>query len=88
MIKNHIFNMTPQVCKAARAIAGLTQRELACAADIATPTIADFERGARRPHANNLKAVQHVFESLGIKFILNNEEIVAIDFQNLKKLDI
>jgi transcriptional regulator with XRE-family HTH domain len=76
--------MTPQVCKAARAIAGLTQRDLACAAGIATPTIADFERGARKPHANNLKAMQSVFEGLGIHFILELDQIVGIDFRDLK----
>lgn len=76
--------MTPQVCKAARAIAGLTQRDLACAAGIATPTIADFERGARKPHANNLKAMQSVFEALGIHFILELDQIVGIDFRHLK----
>ncbi|WP_207286441.1 helix-turn-helix domain-containing protein [Pseudomonas sp. FW300-N2A2] len=79
--------MTPEICKAARALARLTQRDLAFAADIATPTIADFERGARRPHVNNLKAIANVFEDLGIDFVVENEEIVGIDFRNLKSMD-
>ncbi|WP_408980840.1 helix-turn-helix domain-containing protein [Pseudomonas sp. B21-041] len=79
--------MTPEICKAARALAKMTQRDLACAADIATPTIADFERGARRPHINNLKAIANVFEGLGMNFVLENEKIVGIDFRNLKSVD-
>lgn len=79
--------MTPSVCKAARALAGLTQRELAMAADIATPTIADFERGARRPHANNVKAMRQVFEERGIEFVVEESRIVGLYFRNLSSPD-
>lgn len=83
MIRDHIFNMTPCVCKAARALTGLTQRDLALEADIATPTIADFERGARRPHANNLKSIRRVFEERGIEFLEEESKIVGLYFKKI-----
>ena len=78
MIRNHIKNMTPEICKASRALVNLTQRELAVIAGIATPTIADFERGARRPHGNNLRAIIDVFEARGLTFLEEGGEITGI----------
>jgi DNA-binding XRE family transcriptional regulator len=79
--------MTPEVCRAARALTDMTQRELATAADISTQTVADFERGARRPHSNNVKAILQVFEGRGIKFIVDSGRIVGMDFRSLYKSD-
>lgn len=73
--------MTPEVCRAARALTGITQRELAAAADISAQTVADFERGARQPHANNIKAILQVFEGRGIKFVMDSGKIVGMDFR-------
>lgn len=78
MIKNHIKNMTPEVCKASRALVNLTQKELALIAGIATPTIADFERGARKPHSNNLRSIINAFENNGLSFIEEDGEIIGI----------
>jgi transcriptional regulator with XRE-family HTH domain len=75
--------VTPAVCRAARALVGMTQRELAAAADLSAQTVADFERGARQPHANNLKALRRIFESSGVIFIEKDGVITGIDFQNL-----
>jgi len=75
--------MTSIVCKASRALTGETQRELATAAGISTQTIADFERGARQPHPNNLKAIRAHFEAIGLKFIEEDGEIVGIDFRQI-----
>ena len=73
--------MTPEVCRSARALTDITQRELASAADISTQTVADFERGARQPHSNNIKAILQVFERRGIMFIVDNGRIVGMDFR-------
>ena len=75
--------MTPEVCRAARALAGMTQRELAASADVSAQTIADFERGARNPHANNIKAIRRTFEIKGILFVEEGDRIVALDFRNM-----
>ncbi len=51
---------------------GLKQRELAKAAKVSSQTLADFERGARMPHANNLAAIQRALEAAGVEFIAEN----------------
>lgn len=72
--------MTSSVCRAARALLGITQRELAKATDLSVQTVADFERGARQPHTNNVKALRRFFEGKGIRFIEEDGRIVAINF--------
>lgn len=56
----------------------MTQKDLAGAASLSQQTIADFERGARRPHPNNLKAIFAAFEARGITFQRHGEKIVGI----------
>jgi len=80
--------MTPEVCRAARALIGMTQRELAVLANVSTQTVADFERGARQPHGNNIKAIRQVFEKNGIILIEDGEKIVGMDFRNMLPADI
>lgn len=61
--------MSPEQCRAARAWLGLTQDDLASAANVGNSTIRDFEAGRRAPIANNLAAVQAVLEARGIGFV-------------------
>lgn len=49
------------------------QPDLAKAAEIGRSTVADFERGARKPHARNLTAIQAAFEAAGILFLPNEK---------------
>jgi transcriptional regulator with XRE-family HTH domain len=79
-----VFDMTPAVCRAARALTGITQRELAKAANMSAQTVADFERGARQPHANNLKALREFFEGKGLRLIEQEGVITAIDFADME----
>jgi len=76
--------MTPAVCRAARALTGQTQRELASAANISAQTVADYERGARRPHQNNILAIKAVFAEQGIRLIEVDGEVTGLDFSSLK----
>jgi transcriptional regulator with XRE-family HTH domain len=76
--KHAIKISTSHFCRAARALAGMTQKDLAGAASLSQQTIADFERGARRPHPNNLKAIFAAFEARGITFQRHGEKIVGI----------
>lgn len=66
--------MTPTAlqCKAARALLGWRQAELAQAGGIAAQTVADFERGARVPHSRNLLAIRRALEDAGVEFMLCN----------------
>jgi transcriptional regulator with XRE-family HTH domain len=59
-------------CRAARAMLGWSQGDLADAAKVSRTTIVDFERGLRTPHRNNLEAIQRAFQNAGIEFIPEN----------------
>ena len=58
-------------CRAARALLGWTQEQVADAADVAHRTIVGFEQkqNPRRPMSKNIEAVRRVFEAAGIAFI-------------------
>ena len=70
--------LTAELCRAARALLGMTQRELATAAHVGSQTVADFERGARAPMRNNLAAMQTALEAGGIDFIVDEGEGVGL----------
>jgi transcriptional regulator with XRE-family HTH domain len=50
----------------------LSREEVASQAGIAERTLIDFERGARKPMANNLAAIQRALEVAGVEFIPEN----------------
>lgn len=58
--------MTPEQCKAARALAGMSQQDLAEAAEVAKATIANFETGNRQPYKRTLSALQSALEARGV----------------------
>jgi transcriptional regulator with XRE-family HTH domain len=64
--------LTPALCKAARALAGLTQRDLAARAAVGDQTLADFERGARQTLTANLEKLRTALEAAGVEFIAEN----------------
>ena len=55
--------------RAARALLAWSQQDLAKEAGVATSTIADFERGKRKPVANNAQAIRDALEKAGIRFL-------------------
>ena len=61
-----------QLCRAARAMLGWSQGDLAEAAAVSRTTIVDFERSIRIPHRNNLAAIRRAFETAGIEFLAEN----------------
>ena len=56
-----IFDVAPAQIRAARALLGWNQQELARRANVAASTVADFERGKRLPVPNNLEAMCTAF---------------------------
>lgn len=64
--------ITAAQCRAARSILDWSQSKLAEAATVSRATIADFERGTREPHPNNMTAIQSALETAGVLFIPEN----------------
>ena len=60
--------MTPEQCRAGRALVGVSQQELATAAEVAKATIANFETGKRAPYKRTLDAMQRALEARGVHF--------------------
>lgn len=57
--------MTPEQCRAARALLDWTQQELASRAKVGLSTLRNFERGASSLIENNLAAVRTALEKGG-----------------------
>ena len=61
--------LTPAQCRAARALLNWSQEDLVEACKITKRTIAEFERGASKPHQNTLVQIIAGFEAAGIEFL-------------------
>ncbi|TWB93196.1 Xre family transcriptional regulator [Bradyrhizobium macuxiense] len=61
-------DLTPAQARAARALLAWSQQDLATNANVATSTVADFERGRRTPVPQNAEAMRAALERAGISF--------------------
>jgi transcriptional regulator with XRE-family HTH domain len=61
--------MRPEQSRAARGWLGWTQAKLAEEARVGLSTVKDYEAGKRIPIANNLQAMRHALEAVGIIFM-------------------
>lgn len=61
--------LSPTQCRAARALLGWNQQDLAQRAKVGTSTVADFEREKRIPVGANIDAITTAFETTGIRFV-------------------
>ncbi len=59
----------PEMCRAGRALLGITQTQLARQAGVSRLTVAHFERGERKPIPANLAAIRSALEASGIAFV-------------------
>ncbi len=60
---------SPEQLRAGRMMVGLSQKQLADAAGLGRSTVADYERRARVPNAENLDMLGRTLEDAGIVFI-------------------
>jgi transcriptional regulator with XRE-family HTH domain len=60
------MKLLPAQCRAARALLGWKQSDLAARARLTTKTVADFERGAREPLLQSIAFMRHAFEEAGV----------------------
>ena len=65
--------MTPAQCRAARALVGWTQGDLAGSAGVGVVTLRQFENGVTEPRRAILKALQGALERAGVRFIEPNK---------------
>ncbi|MGO4852690.1 helix-turn-helix domain-containing protein [Phaeovulum sp. W22_SRMD_FR3] len=61
--------MTPAQCRAARALMGMTQPQLADAASVGLSTIVDFEKDRRQVSASAVAEIKSALEKSGVIFI-------------------
>ncbi len=62
--------LTPAQARAARALLGWSQKELAASAAVAEPTVTQFERGNRTPSRAIAWAMRSALEAAGVEFIV------------------
>jgi transcriptional regulator with XRE-family HTH domain len=68
------LTITPAQLRAARALLGISQDDLADASEVAKRTIAAFESEARAPYARTIAALREALEARGCIFIAENGE--------------
>ncbi len=71
------MGITPEQCRAARAIIGWSQDQLAQSSNVAKATIANFEAGKRSPYDRTLDDRKQALESAGVIFIDNGQTSVG-----------
>lgn len=63
------MTLTPEQCRAGRALVGLSQAELADASHLGVSTVRDFEAGRRVPSPNNVLGIRVALEGRGVIFL-------------------
>lgn len=76
--------ITASQCRAARALLDWTQDQLAENAQVARPTVIDFEGNIRTPMRNNLISIASTFEAAGVAFISDDGEGVGVRFRKVE----
>ena len=66
------MSLTPEQCRAARALLNWSQTDLANASGTARATVADFERSERQPYSSSLASLREALETAGVEFIARN----------------
>ena len=64
--------ITPGQCRAARALIGWSQQDLAAQAGVGIMTVHQLEKDGSQPRRATLEVVQRALESAGVEFIEEN----------------
>jgi len=63
---------TPAQIRAARALLGLKQSDVAASAEVSLATLNNIERGVTDPRTSTLSAIRRALEAAGVEFIPEN----------------
>ncbi|QQP90444.1 helix-turn-helix transcriptional regulator [Skermanella sp. TT6] len=63
------MSLTPEQCRAARALLDWTQDELATAAEVSRSTVRGFEAGQRDMQRATMAAIRRTLEGAGVSFL-------------------
>ena len=66
--------MTPEQCRAARALLNWSQSRLSEEAKVGRATLAEFETGNRLPYARTIDDIRAALESAGVIFVEEDGE--------------
>lgn len=69
--------MTPEQCRAGRALANISQEALAANAKVGLSTVRNFEARRSMPVQNNLDAMVRALEAAGVVFLADGENVVG-----------
>ena len=72
MSTENVGKITPAQSRAARALVGMTQPELASRAKLGLSTVVDFERSRRQISEDAVGAIVRALEKAGVIFISRN----------------
>ena len=72
MSTENVDPLTAAQCRAARALLGVTQPELAKNANLGLSTLVDLERSRRNVSVEAKQAIKTTLERLGVEFIPSN----------------
>jgi transcriptional regulator with XRE-family HTH domain len=64
-----IPDMTPDLCRAARALLKWSQRDLATRAGVAQQTVTHFEQGKRSLYERTIRDLREALEAGGVEFL-------------------
>lgn len=78
-------DLSPDQCRAARGLVGMTQTELADESGVSLRSIAHFEAGERQPIAENLAKLRTALEARGVAFIAENGGGAGVRFAKLPR---
>lgn len=72
MSTENVDEITPSQCRGGRGLLGMTQPQLAAAANLGLSTIVDFEKSRRLVSKDSVKLVREALERAGVEFIDEN----------------
>jgi transcriptional regulator with XRE-family HTH domain len=79
------MDITPDQCRGARGLLGMTQSDLASRSGVSLKTILNFETGEHRPIRAIMEAIRKALEDAGIEFIPENGGGLGVRFANRRK---